>query len=167
MTEQATDPYAEMEEESAAFLAEGGDDLDARASALIRRLRKVLKQHGEAIERTRRETREQVLDELRTAREQEAAFRRIGAAEAIRPLFAGVDHRDDAAMRARAEELRGAGITWEHMPSAPPPPPPVGAADPVFQAQAAMLAVEAGGTSPGQSGDLAARMEAMLTHPDR
>jgi hypothetical protein len=159
------DPYDELEEEAAGLLAapNAERDLDARATVLIRRMRRVLKEHGQAIERTRAETREQVLGELRQARETEAAYRRLNVPETARALFAGVDVTDAEAMAKRAEELRAAGVTWSGQPAPPPPPPDPGR---FLAAQMAMQAAEAGAGAPIEDSSLERRMLKMAQSPE-
>lgn len=163
VTEQATeqvDPYTALEQEAGGFLEAAGDDLNAQASALIRRFRTVIKRHGEAIERTRAETRTQVMAELRQAREHEAAYRRLNVPETARVLFQGVDPGNEQAMAQRAEELRLAGVTWSGQPVPPPPPPP----DPNLASMLAMQAAEAGGDVSG-NGSLEHRIQKMAADP--
>lgn len=160
-----TGAYRALEQEADELLGhpDAESALDARASALVKHFRKLAKGHRQALERTRDETRTRVLAELRAQREQEAAYRRVGAGEAVRPLFAGTDLADQRAVAARVEELRAAGITWAGMPGAPPAPRPVGEADPTFQAMLAMQRAEAGGATPDQS--LEHRLQKMAANP--
>jgi len=152
------DAYTQLEAEAAGLLDQHGDDLDGRASALIRHFRKLAKGHRAALERVASETREQVLAEQTAARRAEAGFRRLGVPEGARALFQGVDPGDGQAMAARAAELRAMGVTWGQ-PQAPPPP----AVDPTLAAQAAMQAAEAGGNAPDP---LEARVARMAASPD-
>jgi hypothetical protein len=167
MSEDATNPAAEydaLESEAAELLGHPAaeTDLNASASALIRRMRKLLKQHGDQVERARTEGHKQAFAELAQQRQTEAAFRRLSVPETARALFAGVDVADQQAMAQRAEELRLAGVTWSGQPVPPPPPPP----DPNLASMQAMVQAEAGGSVTG-NGDLQARLERMAAEPEK
>jgi hypothetical protein len=72
-----------------------------------------------------------------------------------------VDPTDEAAMAARSDELREAGVTWPGQVQPPAPPPP----DPNLAATIAMQAAAAGGGTPGAEGDLVERLRKQGANP--
>lgn len=139
-----------------------GGDLNESARALIRRMRGVLKQYGHKVETMRTELRTEARHELIRERQTEAGFRRLSVPPSARALFGDVDPTDEAAMAARSDELREAGVTWPGQPA--PEPPKV---DPTLAAQRAMQMAAAGGGTPGSAGDLKARMLDMQANPGK
>jgi hypothetical protein len=160
-----TEAYlAEMEEaeaRAAGLLEEAGPDgegLNGRASPVISTMRRVLKKHKKEIDRIREEARTEAREELIRERKTEAAYRRLGVPDGpARALFNEIDPTDDAAMAARAAELRGLGISWAGQPA-----PPAAPAQPDVAAVQAMQMAAAGAGSP-EPWD--ARMRRMAADP--
>lgn len=170
MSESATEQYlAELEAAEAQATgvlddaeAQGGEGLNGRAGAALRRTRKILNQHKAAIERVRSEVAAEVREQMIAERKAEAGYRRLGVPEGpARALFTGIDSTDEQAMQARAAELRSLGISWDGQPQASAPPAP----DPNLAAQVAMMAAAAGGATVGSAGDLKRRMLDMEANP--
>ena len=163
-----TEAYlAELEEaeaRAAGLLDGAGPDAtapDPRASAVISTMRRVLKKHKKAIDQIREEARTEAREELVRERKTEAGFRRLGVPDGpARALFAEVDPTDDAAMAARAAELRGLGLSWDGQPQAPAAPQP----DPDVGAVQAMQLAAAGGNGTAPPFDQ--QMRAMAANPD-
>jgi hypothetical protein len=157
--ERVLGEYDALEAQAAELLDNAEADADPRL-ALTRNLRRAAKRHRAELERAVAEVREQVRAELVAERKLESAFRRLGVPDGpARALFEGVDTDDQTAMQARADELRGMGITWNGPP--PPPPPP----DPILAQTAAMQAAAGGGSI--DNGDLFTRMKDMEANPEK
>ncbi len=152
------DPYGEFEQEASALLGQVGDDAEGTAYVLLKRFRKLAKEHPLKVERIREQVRAELLAEQVEARKVEAAWRRADIPEPVRPLFDGIDPADEQALAARSAELRAFGLVWGDQPAAPPPP------DPNLQAMQQMQAAQAGGDVEG-NGNLEHRLERMARDP--
>jgi hypothetical protein len=144
---EATDAYlAELEaaDAEAAGLLESGAPNES-AGRLIRQMREALKRHRKEVDRIREEARTEAREELIRERQTESNFRRLGVPASARALFSDVDPTDQAAMQARANELREAGIAWPGQPQPAAPPPP----DPNLLAVQAMQRRRPAATRPG------------------
>ncbi len=159
--EQVIAEYDALEQEADAFLQEADPEGKDRGLALTRTLRKAMKRSRQQIEAIRSEARTEARLELIRERQTEAGFRRLAVPPSARALFSDVDPTDQAAMQARADELREAGVTWPGQPQPPVPPPP----DPNLAAMIAMQAAAAGGETPGSEGDLADRLRKQAANP--
>jgi hypothetical protein len=154
---------AELEEAEmrTAGVLDGPDGTPDPRDGLIRNLRRVVKGNREKLDRIREEVRAEVRHEMKVERRTEAAWRNAGVPEAARSLFSGLDPTDQAAMQARADELRQAGISWAGQPQPPAPPP----SDPNAAAVAAMQAAAAGANPPEPPFEQ--RMRDMHANPKR
>jgi hypothetical protein len=154
------DEYAEFEQEAADLLGQVGDDAEGTAYALLRRFRKLAKEHPLKEARIRERVRADLLAEQVAARKAEAAFRRHQVPEVVRPLFAGIDLTDEQAVQAKVDGLRAMGVRWGDSVAPPPAPPAI---DPNLLAQQAMQQAEAGANAPG--GGFEHQLERMAANP--
>lgn len=157
------DEYDDLEREAEAFL---GENPDHSAAALIKNLRK----WGKTAEKRGREAAQA---EFTVQQAREKAFAKIPAA--VRPLFNGIDPTDSKAITDQLDALKALGLKVEadapegqqQSTQQQAQQVPQVTVDPNLVAQQAMQQAASGGTTPGQDGDLATRMQAMAVNPGK